>query len=81
MPGEFYDWKQTLLRSAGSASPDVHQLGDHVLQLFWEDGCEPTMSAMLDYAQNGLCQKFNIRASDRASEVRPEQKGVGGLES
>jgi hypothetical protein len=73
MAGEFYGWKRELLSSAGSASPAVHQLGDHVLELFWRDGCEPTMSAMLDYAQAGLCRHFGIRAS----AARPQ----AGLES
>ena len=74
MPGEFYDWKQRLLRSAGSASPSVQQLGEVVLELFWRDGCEPTMAAMLDYAQSGLCRDFNIRASD----ARPQQRELEG---
>jgi hypothetical protein len=78
MPGEFFNWKQLLLGSAGSASPSIRQLGDHVLELFWEDGCEPTMNAMLDYAQNGLCQKFNIRASERASEPRFREEITAG---
>jgi hypothetical protein len=61
----FYDWKLSLLRSAGSAKPSVCQLGDYVLRLFFEDGCEPTMSSLLDYAQAGLSSRYNIRASSR----------------
>jgi hypothetical protein len=57
-------WKLHLLESAGDASPPVRQLGDYVLELFWRDGCEPTMTAMLDYAQGGLCDRYDIRASE-----------------
>lgn len=56
----FDDWKQRLLTSAGSASAPVLLLGDYVLELFFNDGCEPTVAAMLDYAQAGLCGKFNL---------------------
>jgi hypothetical protein len=59
----FDDWKYLLLQSAGSASPPVLQMGDYVLELFWKDGCEPTMTAMMDYAQNGLCRSYDIQAS------------------
>lgn len=67
MPPAFYDWKLQLLSSAGSTSSPVRQLGDHVLELFWRDGCEPNMSALLDYAQAGLCRRFNIKVSEGAS--------------
>lgn len=50
----FDGWKFALLHSAGSASPAVLRLGDHVLELFWRDGCEPTMGALLHYAETGL---------------------------
>jgi hypothetical protein len=65
MPLAFNDWKQLLIESAGSASPPVRRLGDYVLRLFWQDGCEPTVSAMLDYAQVGLCRKLDIRVAAR----------------
>ena len=69
----FDHWKQRLLESAGTASQSVRHLGDYVLELFWKDGCEPTMQAMLDYAQAGLCQHLDIRVSgaDRASSYNP----------
>jgi hypothetical protein len=50
----FVTWKRKLLLSAGSASSPVAQIGDYVLELFWRDGCEPTIAALLDYAQSGL---------------------------
>jgi hypothetical protein len=58
----FSDWKRALVLSAGSASDAVTQLGDFVLRLFWEDGCEPTLAAFMDYAQAGLCNRFRIYA-------------------
>jgi hypothetical protein len=64
MPTAFDVWKRELLESAGSAHAAVCQLGDYVLELFWKDGCEPTMCALLDYAQSGLCGHFNIRVAD-----------------
>jgi hypothetical protein len=63
----FHDWKLHLLRSAGCASPAVRQIGEHVLELFWKDGCEPTMTALLDYAQAGLCGKFGYEVSPDSS--------------
>ncbi len=61
----FNDWKQRLLDSAGSvaAAAPVRRLGDFVLELFWKDGCEPTMSGLLEYAEAGLCRRYNIVAS------------------
>jgi hypothetical protein len=59
MPPTFDEWKRLLIESAGSAGAPVHRLGNHVLQLFWQDGCEPTMGAMLDYAQAGLCRNYD----------------------
>jgi hypothetical protein len=67
----FFDWKDALLTSSGSVSDRVRNLGDHVLELFWQDGCEPTMTALLDYCQGGLCQRYNIRASSRAQSSLP----------
>jgi hypothetical protein len=66
MPPAFYDWKLQLVSSAGSTSSPILQLGDRVLELFWRDGCEPNMSALLDYAQAGLCRRFSIRVSGDA---------------
>jgi hypothetical protein len=65
----FPEWKQRLIVSAGSASPDIVRLGDNVLQLFWKDGGEPTMGAMLDYAQGGLCKHYDIRVSNWPGET------------
>ena len=65
MPLAFEEWKQRLLVSAGDASPSVRNLGDYVLELLWTDGCEATLSALLDYSQAVLCEKYRIRASDR----------------
>lgn len=73
----FDDWKQRLFESAGTSSPPIRALGDFVLELFWKDGCEPTMLALLDYAQAGLCGKFNVqvqneKAGDRGNDRRPD---------
>ncbi len=65
MPLTFDDWKHRLLDAAGCASPSVRQLGDYVLELFWKDGCEPTMRALLDYAQAGLCGHFNVQVGEQ----------------
>jgi len=69
----FDHWKLELLKSAGDASPPVRRMGEYVLELLWKDGCEPTMTALLDYAQAGLCGKFDIEASPsrnyRSSEL------------
>lgn len=70
----FEDWKLRLLDSAGSASPSVRQCGDYVLELFWKDGCEPTMHALLDYAQAGLCGKFNLEVSPSSLDS-PDSQG------
>jgi hypothetical protein len=67
MPLPFEDWKSRLFSSAGCASPSVRQLGDFVLELFWRDGCEPTIGAMLDYAQAGLCGKVPLQAGEEVS--------------
>jgi hypothetical protein len=71
MPTAYADWKTQLLKSVGSVSPDVKRMGDYVLELLWRDGCEPTMGALLDYAQAGLCRHFDIRASDPAQDIAP----------
>lgn len=73
MPLAFDDWKKRLLDAAGCTSPAVRQLGDYVLELFWKDGCEPTMHGLMEYAQAGLCGHLNIRAaaSVLAEQVNP----------
>jgi len=60
--GAFLDWELALYASCGSASPDVRRLGV-VLELLYKDGCEPTMAALLDYAQVGLCRRYDIHAA------------------
>ena len=72
MPLLFDDWKRQLLLSAGNVclqSP-ILLMGDYVLELFWKDGCEPTVTALLDYAQAGLSRKYNVEVS-RARSYRP----------
>ena len=56
----FDDWKQQLLDDAGSSGPPVRMLGDYVLELFWKDGCEPTVSGLLYYAESGLCRDADV---------------------
>jgi hypothetical protein len=68
----FEDWKQLLLHSSGSASAPVRKLGDYVLELFWRDGCEPSISALLNYAQTGL---------HPAHQARSTQAITGALET
>jgi hypothetical protein len=78
MPLPFYTWKRTLLESAGSASSPVVGMGDFVLELFWRDGCEPTLSALLDYAQSGLHPVYEASSSPRLKLRRmqpPEDAG------
>jgi hypothetical protein len=70
----FDDWKQRLLSSAGDASPPVRRMGDYVLQLLWKDGCEPTMTALMDYAQAGLCGKFGFEVSPSPNYTSSEQR-------
>lgn len=71
MAPTFADWKRQLLRAAGDASAPIRHLGDHVLESFWRDGCEPDLSALLDYSQAGLCEKYRIRASYRDRSANP----------
>lgn len=69
----FVDWKRKLLQSSGSASPPVAQIGDYVLELFWRDGCEPTIAALLDYAQSGLRPASQAAPATRpAPRARPD---------
>jgi hypothetical protein len=67
----FVAWKLSLLAAAGSVSPSIAQLGDRVLELLHKDGCEPTMSALLEYVQAGLCRGYSYRAS--SSLLPPDQ--------
>jgi hypothetical protein len=73
MATPFDDWKQRLFDSAGCASPSVRNLGDYVLELFWKDGCEPTVAALMDYAQAGLCGHVNVRVAAEALRVSPSR--------
>ena len=57
----FQDWKRRLLLSAGTASPAVSGLGDLVLEVFFRQGCEPTLAALLDYAESGLHPRYETR--------------------
>ena len=61
----FDDWKGQLISSAGDAGLPVRRLGDYVLELFWRDGCEPTLAGLFDYAQAGLCERHAVRVSHR----------------
>jgi hypothetical protein len=76
MPPDFGDWKQQLLNSAGDASSPVRRMGDYVLELLWKDGCEPTMTALMDYAQAGLCRRHEIHASECVSDSVPPHLNV-----
>jgi hypothetical protein len=51
----FVDWKRELLRACpGPSRLDVADMGDPLLALLFEDGCEPTLASLLDYAMAGL---------------------------
>jgi hypothetical protein len=69
----FEDWKRKLFDSAGSTRATVMRLGDYVLELFWRDGCEPSISALLDYAQSGLQPRYEAssKPSPRLAATRP----------
>jgi len=57
----FAVWKQELLEhSSHCGSQPIRQLGDYVLELFWSEGCDPTLAAFLHYAQKGLCDSILI---------------------
>jgi hypothetical protein len=66
----FADWKRTLFDSSGTAMTQVRNLGDYVLMLFWRDGCEPSLSGLLDYAQTGLHPAYEAQ-SPRNSPQAP----------
>jgi hypothetical protein len=66
MPLLYRDWRAQLLLSAGTASSAVEKaLGDFVLEYLWRIGCEPTMTALLGYVQNGLHPTYEARRQDR----------------
>jgi hypothetical protein len=63
MPLSYADWKRKLIQSSGTVSTSVILLGDRVLELFWRDGCEPSISGLLDYAQSGLHPVHQARSA------------------
>lgn len=65
------EWKRKLLAAAGTSRADVERIGDFVLELFWRDGCEPNVSALLDYAQSGLHPTYEARKQERQAAARP----------
>ena len=40
-----------------------------MLELFWKDGCEPTIAALLDYAQSGLHPRYEARREAKSSSA------------
>jgi hypothetical protein len=51
----FVDWKRELLRSCpGPSKLDVADMGDDLLSALFEDRCQPSLPALLDYAMAGL---------------------------
>ena len=69
MAPSFDDWKDKLLRAAGDVrlqSP-ILNMGEHVLELLWRDGCEPTVTALLDYVQAGLAKEYAVEVSPSRS--------------
>ncbi len=75
-PSPFEDWKRQLLRSAGDVqlTSPILRLGDFVLELFWRDGCEPTVGALLDYAQGGLCNSLGSKQAHAAHRMTQERR-------
>ena len=67
----FEDWKRDLLTAAGTASPAVSAMGDSVLELFYRDGCEPTIFDLLGYAQAGLHPAYEAR---KQSDADPNER-------
>jgi len=69
----FNEWKSKLVRSAGGIflASAVLKIGDHVLELFYREGMEPTIAALMEYAQAGLSKRHEIRAIERDSQSRP----------
>ena len=62
----FQAWKRDLLVSAGTASAAVSAMGDPVLELFFRDGCEPTLFDLLGYALAGLHPTYAARKAAAA---------------
>lgn len=51
----FVDWKRELLRAcSGGVRVDVADMGDLLLASRFDDGCEPTLDALLDYSMAAL---------------------------
>lgn len=50
----FTDWRNCLRRNAAMAdkSKEIEFLSDHVLSIFWERSCEPTVAAIIDDAKD-----------------------------
>jgi hypothetical protein len=68
MPDAFEAWKSKLITSAGGVclASAVTNLGDPILECFRREGCEPTITALMEYAIAGLSKRYDIHASDRA---------------
>jgi hypothetical protein len=51
----YVDWKRELLRSCpGPSKLDVAAMSDDLLSALFEDRCQPSLPALLDYAMAGL---------------------------
>lgn len=74
----FDRWKLALLKSAGSAGPAVLLMGEGILELFYRDGCEPTMASLLRYAEIGLLKDADAYSARPVftplSPARPPQR-------
>ncbi len=70
MSKAFDTWKSQLVTSAGGVqlSAAVLNIGDNVLELFYREGMDPTMAALMEYAQAGLSKRHEIRAAQRDSQ-------------
>jgi hypothetical protein len=49
----FQEWKTALYRTAAAENrlPHVCNIPDHILVLFWADGCDPTISHILSFSE------------------------------
>jgi hypothetical protein len=65
MPLLYPQWRRKLLASAGTVSLEVEALGEFVLEYLWRDGCEPSITALLHYVQDGLHPTYEARRQDR----------------
>lgn len=70
MSKAFDTWKNSLITSAGGIclASAVLNIGDNVLELFYREGMEPTIAALMEYAQAGLTKRHEIRAAQRDSQ-------------